>query len=175
MNETKIKMWERKFIVNGLPEPVIPSDSHLQIFDNYIIGTSLRLRKIRYPEVDSYEFSLEKLERAGSNYLLLFSSIELTREEYEKFSAFRGRETRKNRYKIGDLSETMSFDIYLGPLWGLNIGSYIFGTETEANDFNPPESMLTEVSSDDFFFGCNIVDLDFEKVREHLSQQKRGA
>ncbi len=170
MNGTKIQIWERKFVVSCLPNGRKPADSHLQIFDNYIGETNLRLRKIRNPENDGYEFSLDKIEQDAGNYSRFISKIGLTQEEYEKFSGFRGRETRKNRYFVDEEVKNVFVDVFLGPLWGLKIATYGFSSESEASSFKLQDTFVAEVSSNEFYFGKNIVDSSFESIREELNK-----
>src|SRR5258705_7972383 len=40
---------ERRYLLQDLPEGLTRADYHLQITDNYISGTRLRLRKVRDP------------------------------------------------------------------------------------------------------------------------------
>ena len=43
MNKTALTQFRRLFLIERLPEPLEPKSAHLQIFDNYIEGTRLRL------------------------------------------------------------------------------------------------------------------------------------
>jgi CYTH domain-containing protein len=41
---------ERRYLLQDLPEGLTRADPHVQITDNYITGTRLRLRKVRDPK-----------------------------------------------------------------------------------------------------------------------------
>jgi len=49
MNKTALPEYYRLFLIERLPEPLTPAGAHLQLFDNYIENTRLRLRLIRDP------------------------------------------------------------------------------------------------------------------------------
>ena len=40
MNKTAQTELHRLFLIDGLPEPLMPASSHLQLFDNYIENTT---------------------------------------------------------------------------------------------------------------------------------------
>ena len=45
---------ERRYLLQDLPEGLSRADHHLQITDNYITGTRLRLRKVRDPQTNKW-------------------------------------------------------------------------------------------------------------------------
>jgi len=49
MNKTAQTELHRLFLIERLPDPLLPASSHLQIFDNYIENTRMRLRQIHDP------------------------------------------------------------------------------------------------------------------------------
>src|SRR5918912_3220801 len=49
---------ERKFLLRELPEPLTRASEHVQIWDNYITNTRLRLRRIRVPKTKEYILKL---------------------------------------------------------------------------------------------------------------------
>jgi CYTH domain-containing protein len=162
---------ERKFLVRGLPEAVAPAEAHLQIFDNYLPGTDLRLRKERNPSTEQYEFFIDKVSRMNPNQLEL-SRIELSKEEYDTFSNFRGREIRKNRYEITCGDSKYFFDVFLGSLKGLFTATTdSFGTSGN-NGGNLPTGSVGEITGDKFFEGQNLVKMDIEKVLAYLNEKE---
>ena len=46
--------------------------------------------------------------------------MNLNEAEYEHFKPFEGNEIRKNRYFHEYDGRIFEFDVYLGPLWGIN-------------------------------------------------------
>src|SRR5436309_3166585 len=45
---------ERRYLLQDLPEGLTRASHHLQITDNYISGTRLRLRKVRDPQTNKW-------------------------------------------------------------------------------------------------------------------------
>jgi len=45
---------ERRYLLPDLPEGLSRADHHLQITDNYITGTQLRIRKVRDPKTNKW-------------------------------------------------------------------------------------------------------------------------
>ncbi len=45
---------ERRYLLQDLPEGLSRADRHLQITDNYITGTRLRIRKVRDPKTNKW-------------------------------------------------------------------------------------------------------------------------
>ena len=45
---------ERRYLLRDLPEGVMRADPHLQITDNYITGSRLRIRKVRDPHTNKW-------------------------------------------------------------------------------------------------------------------------
>src|SRR6185436_8139769 len=49
---------ERRYLLSDLPEGLTRADPHLQITDNYLTGTRLRLRKVREPRTNKWTVKL---------------------------------------------------------------------------------------------------------------------
>src|SRR6266540_1447189 len=49
---------ERRYLLQDLPEELTRASPHVQITDNYITGTRLRLRKIRDPQTNKWTVKL---------------------------------------------------------------------------------------------------------------------
>ena len=94
------------------------------------------------------------------------AEIFLNETEYHIFERFEGREIRKNRYFHEYDGCAFAFDIFLGPLWGLNIARVEFESVEALRDFEPPPFTLLEVSNVPLFLGENLVDKNFEQVKE---------
>ncbi len=175
MDKGKYTVFKRRFLVEGLPPGHSPSEPHLQIFDNFPKGSELRLRKIRNPETREWEFFLEKDIQANEDpRKRQFEQIILSETEYTLFEGFRGRETRKNRYHLGKIVPGYFIDIYLGKLWGLNIATFWSEEESTIDLIQKPELAVREITGEEFFEGKTITDLEFEDIREYLTQKKGG-
>ena len=98
MNKTYADEFQRVFMLQNLPEPLERSSSHLQIFDNYIENTRLRIRSVRSPETKEWTFILQ--QRFSVNERLShwkIAEIYLNEAEHQVFEIFEGREIKKKR------------------------------------------------------------------------------
>ena len=168
MNEADYKTeFRRAFLLADLPEPLTRASEHLQLFDNYIKDTRLRLRYIRFPQTKQWSRFLEKRFPAVGNDLRIWktSSIDLNEEEYQAFERFEGREIRKNRYFYETNGKVFEIDVYLGDLWGLCVAKVFFETTEEMDAFEKPEIALTEITDNFFLTDENLVGRNFAYVQ----------
>lgn len=170
MDKTYRNELRRVFLIHGLPEPLTPASSHLQIFDNYIENTRMRLRSARVPQTKQWTWILQQrfpLENYGRWKI---AEIYLNEAEHQVFELFEGREIRKNRYFF-DLSErTLEIDIYLGRLWGLNLAKVIFESYEDFENFETPSFAVMEVTNAGFFCGENLVEKNFADVQAEFAR-----
>lgn len=172
MNKTAQSEIHRTFLIEKLPEPLTPASSHLQLFDNYIENTRIRLRSIRDPYTKSWTRILQQRFTPAENdpALTKLSELYLNDEEYAAFERFEGREIRKNRYFHEFDGRMIEFDIYLGTLWGLGTAKAEFRDANGLTDFEPPPFAVLEITGDTFFSGWNLVDKNFEDVQAEVKK-----
>lgn len=172
MDKTNRTEMHRAFLIEGLPDPLTRASAHLQIFDNYIEGTRLRIRSVRDPETAAWTRILQQRFPAndGDLSVLKFSEIYLNDAEHAHFEVFEGTEIRKNRYFHEFDGRNFAFDVYLGKLWGLNIARVEFETAAELDRFEPPPFAVVEITNDPFFLGDILVEKSFEDVRSEVSK-----
>ena len=170
MNKTAQTELHRLFLIEGLPEPLTPASSHLQLFDNYIESTRIRLRQIRDPYSKAWTRILQQRfpfdETHGT--VTKLAEMYLNEAEYAAFERFQGREIRKNRYFHEIDRVSVAFDIYLGPLWGLNTARVDFESRETMDSYLPPPFFIYEVSNNPFFAGENLVVNRFADVQAHV-------
>lgn len=162
----------RTFLIEALPEPLTRASSHLQIFDNYIHGTRLRLHGVRVPEKKEWTNTLQQRFplHNGDGAEWKIAEIHLNEAEHEHLRIFEGTEIRKNRYFHEFDGRMFAFDVYLGPLWGLNRARVEFETKEELQDFIPPPFAVFEVTNEVFFFDENLVERKFEDVQAEMAR-----
>ena len=162
---------ERKFLLQQLPEPLTRAGKHVQIWDNYITNTRLRLRKIRVPETKEYILKLAQKFAPDASDLsrTLITNTYLSPAEYEVLSIFEGNEIRKNRYPYEHEGRAYAIDVFLGALWGLILAETTFETAEEMKDFEPPPFAFMEVTDNEIFTGGNLVNLSFEEIRQKIT------
>ncbi|HEX8137285.1 MAG TPA: hypothetical protein VF544_06815 [Pyrinomonadaceae bacterium] len=168
---------ERRFLLRDLPEPLTRASEHVQIWDNYIGGTRLRLRRVRVPRTKERTWKLtQKYAPAPPDFSrTIITNIYLSAAEYEVLSVFEGNEIRKNRYPFEHEGRRYSIDIFLGSLWGLVLAETGFETDEEMNRFTPPSFAVREVTEDEMFTGARLVELSIDEIRAELkARHKEG-
>lgn len=174
MSDINKTSFIRTFLVNGLPGQITTRDSHLQIFDNYVEDTRLRIRRIRNPETNLWVRVLEQrllvnLEKPSQRSIV---QVYLDESEYEVLKKLHGSEIRKNRYLFKPDDKVFKIDVYLGKLRGLNIATAEFDAEKAMHTLEYPDFAIKEVSNDRFFLGENLIEKEFADVQNHLSREK---
>jgi hypothetical protein len=185
MNKTFGTEIRRTFLLEGLPEPLKPADEHLQFFDNYIDNTRLRLRTIRSPKAEKpkeWTYVLEQRFAVSEDFTAWnVSEIYLNEQEHYIFEQFEGREVRTNervetnelrfnRYFFDYESKKIEIDIFLQPLWGLNIAKVYFESFEEMHAFEKPHFAVLEVTQNEFFIGKNLVGKSLADVKEAIAK-----
>lgn len=171
MNKTALTQVRRIFLIEKLPEPLEPKSAHLQIFDNYIDGTRLRLRLVRDPHSKNWTRILQQnINDDAHPGVSNIAEIHLNETEYSNFEQFEGSEIRKNRYFHDFDNASFAFDVYLGALWGLHTAIVEFENAREMEEFEPPTFAVFEVTGDPFFFGKSLVAKKFDDVQTRVSQ-----
>jgi CYTH domain-containing protein len=166
---------ERRFLLRDLPEGLTRASEHVQIWDNYITGTRLRLRQIRVPATKERRWKLtQKYAPAPPDFSrAVITNMYLSPQEYETFGVFAGNEIRKNRYPFEHEGRKYGIDMFLGPLWGLVLAETSFETDEEMDGLSVPPFAVAEVSRDEMFTGGKLAYLTIEDLQAHLS--KRGS
>ena len=165
---------ERRFLLRDLPEPLTRASEHVQIWDNYITNTRLRLRKIRVPKTKEYVLKLtQKYAPAPPDFSrTVITNIYLSPAEYEVLSIFEGNEIRKNRYPFEHEGRAYSIDIFLGALWGLVLAETSFETDEEMRDFTLPSFAVADVTEDELFTGARLVEITIDDLRAELERRR---
>jgi CYTH domain-containing protein len=157
---------ERRFLLTELPVP--RNSPHTQIWDNYLLGTNLRLRKMRVPERDEYTLKLTKKQVIAPDDFsrCRITNTYLTADEYNRLAPLfaTGREIRKNRYPFEFEGYNYSVDFFLGPLWGLVLAEIEFAAEEETDAFAPPSFAAREVTQEGDFSGGRLCQLTVEDL-----------
>src|SRR2546423_7398161 len=112
---------ERRYLLRDLPKGLTRADHHLQITDNYITGTRLRIRKVRDPKTNKWvvKFTQKFAPNTHDFSRTIITKTYLSAIEAETLSMFAANEIRKNRYKFECEGRTFSIDMFIGDLVGL--------------------------------------------------------
>ncbi|HEY0005748.1 MAG TPA: hypothetical protein VGB17_13140 [Pyrinomonadaceae bacterium] len=168
---------ERRFLLADLPEGLTRASEHLQIWDNYITNTRLRLRQIRVPRTKEYTWKLtQKFAPAPQDFSrTIITNIYLSRYEYEVMEVFAGNEIRKNRYPFEHQGRAFGIDVFLGPLWGLILAETSFDSDEEMDGFALPGFARLDVTNDELFTGGKLAYLSFDEIRAELERRAQGS
>ena len=182
MNKTYQTELRRLFLIRDLPEPLVRASSHLQIFDNYIENTRLRLRSMRSPDTKEWSYHLQQRFPLGNDFShWKIAEIYLNEAEHKIFEPFEGREInkneraetneiRKNRYFYDLDGRQIEIDLFLGELWGLNLVRVVFETEKDFKNFELPPFVIAEVTDNQFFSGENLVGKHFTDIQAEFAR-----
>ena len=181
MDKTTRIETRRIFLLRNLPEPLTRASRHLQIFDNYIENTRLRLRSVRVPKTKTWTWILQQIEFSGDLSRRTLAEIYLNETEHAAFEMFEGREVsknervetneiRKNRYFYDFDGTEIEIDLFLGELWGLITAQISFENADELEFFNPPPFAAAEVTNREFFTGRNLIGKTFADVQKELEK-----
>ena len=164
---------ERRYLLRDLPEGMTRADPHLQITDNYITGTRLRLRKVRDPRTNKWTVKFTQKYAPDPNDLsrTLITNTYLNAPESEILSVFDTNEIRKNRYPFEFEGHKFSVDMFLGDLFGLVLAEVSFETDEELDNFPKPPFALADVTNEPLFSGGRLCDLTFSDVRAEISER----
>ena len=165
---------ERRYLLKDLPEGLTRADPHLQITDNYITGTRLRLRKVRDPRTNKWtvKFTQKFTPNPDDLSRTIITNTYLNPLEAETLSVFNSNEIRKNRYYFDFEGRRFSVDMFLGDLFGLVLAEVGFETDEELDNFRKPPFALAEVTSEPLFTGGRLWELTFPEVREAILRSR---
>ena len=163
---------ERRYLLQDLPAGLTRADHHLQITDNYITGTRLRIRKVRNPKTNKWivKFTQKFAPDPADLSRTIITNIYLNAIEAETLSVFEANEIRKNRYRFPFAGREFSIDMFLGDLFGLVMAEVSFETDEELESFQMPPFAIAEVTNNEIFSGGKLSELTFEDIRNEIEQ-----
>ena len=163
---------ERRYLLRDLPEGLTRADHHLQITDNYITGTRLRIRKVRDPKTNKWvvKFTQKFAPNRDDLSRTIITNIYLSAIEAETLSIFNANEIRKNRYKFESEGRTFSIDMFLGDLFGLVLAETGFESDEEMDSLPLPSFALADVTNDELFTGGRLSELTFVDLQREIER-----
>jgi len=162
---------ERRYLLRDLPEGLGRADHHLQITDNYITGTRLRLRKVRDPKTNKWivKFTQKFAPDPEDLSRTIITNTYLNAAEAERLAIFEANEIRKNRYPFEFEGHQFSIDMFLGDLLGLVLAEISFESDEELDSFPQPHFALADVTNNEMFTGGRLSELSFEDIRNQIA------
>ena len=167
---------ERRYLLQDLPEGLTRADHHLQITDNYITGSRLRIRKVRDPRTNKWTVKFtQKFAPDPTDLSRTFiTNTYLNAVEAEVLSIFNSNEIRKNRYYFEYERQKFSVDMFLGDLFGLVLAEVSFDNDVELDAYSTPPFALADVTNNELFSGGKLCELTFSDVREEIRRPDFG-
>jgi len=161
---------ERRYLLQDLPEGLTRADPHVQITDNYLTGTRLRLRKVREPQTNKWTVKLTQKFAPDANDLsrTITTNIYLTALETEMLAISDANEIRKNRYPFEFEGSQFSVDMFLGDLFGLVLAEVSFETDQELANYPQPHFAIADVTNNELFTGGKLCQITFADIREAI-------
>ena len=163
---------ERRYLLRDLPAGLTRADHHLQITDNYITGTRLRIRKVRDPKTNKWvvKFTQKFAPDTDDFSRTIITNTYLSAIEAETLSMFAANEIRKNRYRYEFAGRTFSIDMFLGELFGLVLAETGFETDEEMAGFPLPSFAVADVTNNELFTGGRLSELTFADVQREIER-----
>ena len=166
---------ERRYLLRDLPEGMTRADPHLQITDNYMTDSRLRLRKVREPRTNKWtvKFTQKFAPNPDDLSRTIITNTYLNALEAEVLSSiFNSNEIRKNRYPFEFDGRNFSVDMFLGDLFGLVLAETSFETDEELDNFSAPPFALADVTNEPLFSGGRLCELTFSDVRAEIAKRR---
>src|SRR5258705_4301152 len=162
---------ERRYLLQDLPEGLTRASPHVQITDNYLTGTRLRLRKVRDPQTNKWTVKLtQKFPVNPKDFSrTIITNTYLNALEAEMLAVFEANEIRKNRYAFEFAGRRFSVDMFIGDLFGLVLAEVSFETDEELDNFPKPPWALADVTNNEVFTGGKLCELTFEDIRNEVA------
>ena len=166
---------ERRYLLRDLPEGLTRADPHLQITDNYMTDSRLRLRKVREPRTNKWtvKFTQKFAPNPDDLSRTIITNTYLNALEAEVLSSiFNSNEIRKNRYPFEFDGRNFSVDMFLGDLFGLVLAETSFETDEDLDNFSAPPFVLADVTNEPLFSGGRLCELTFSDVRAEIAKRR---
>ena len=163
---------ERRYLLHDLPEGLSRADHHLQITDNYITGTRLRIRKVRDPQTNKWivKFTQKFAPNPADFSRTIITNTYLNAIEAETLSIFAANEIRKNRYKFEFEGREFAVDMFIGDLFGLVLAETSFDNDEELDNFSAPPFAVADVTNNETFTGGRLSELSIEEVGNEITK-----
>ena len=165
---------ERRYLLKDLPEGMSRTDPHVQITDNYLTGTRLRIRKVREPRTNKWtvKFTQKFAPDEADLSRTVITNTYLNATEAELLSIFNANEIRKNRYYFDYEGRRFCVDMFLGDLFGLVLAEVSFDSDEELKSYSKPPFALAEVTGNELFSGGRLSELTFADVRAEIVEKQ---
>jgi CYTH domain-containing protein len=161
---------EKRYLLRELPAEINRADAHLQITDNYIMGTRLRIRKVRDPKTNKWVVKFtQKFAPDGTDFArTTITNIYLNAIEADTLAVFGSNEIRKNRYPFEFEGRRFTIDVFLGDLLGLILAETSFDNDAEMDAFPLPSFAVADVTNNRAFTGGKLCEMTLNDIRKEI-------
>lgn len=162
---------ERRFLVRALPAEVASGASSWEIFDRYLPGTRLRLRRMESSDGLKVVRKLtQKYSEAGAPAVeTTITNLYLTEAEYQALETLGGKLIRKHRYTVDYEGRHYSVDVFDDHLRGLILAEAEAETSDALAELDLPPFFEMDVTADPFFTGGALCTVSADQLRQHLA------
>ena len=163
---------ERRYLLQDLPEGLTRASPHVQITDNYLTGTRLRMRKIRDPQTNKWVVKLtQKFAPDSKDFSrTTITNIYLNALEAETLAMFQENEIRKYRYPFEFAGRKFAVDMFLGDLFGLVLAEVSFDNDEDLANFPKPSFAVADVTNNEVFTGGKLSESTLDDIREEIER-----
>jgi CYTH domain-containing protein len=139
---------EQRWVLSSLPASI---SEPKEVLDRYVIGTSLRLRRVESPDEVLFKLTQKIRVDATSPERVRLTNMYLSHDEFALLAELPARVVRKTRWRGQVQARRLAVDQFLDKLEGLVLA------EIELDDAEPwlalPEGAVMDVTTDDRFSG----------------------
>ena len=152
---------ERRFLLARFPSNATVVRNR-RITDNYIEGTTLRLRKQVYNDgLDTFKLTQKLPARGDGAQQGFITSMYLTEDEFQVLAQLPARKLAKTRFSV----PPFGIDVFDGALQGLILAEAEFDSAAAAEAQAIPSFAVGEVSADDRFTGGQLVRASRQEIQ----------
>lgn len=158
---------EQRWTVDQLPADARPAG---EILDRYIIGTSLRLRRVETEQGVTLKLGQKVRTDPGDAEVVKLTNIYLSATEYTVLAALPAAVLRKTRWKLRCDGVTIAIDEFHGRLGGLLLAEVELGIDETR--LATPGFAVRDVTNDDRFSGGALAFASDESLSALLAAEK---
>jgi CYTH domain-containing protein len=169
VNMTEVIELELSYLASAIPDGVRTSHGQ-ELVDIYFPAEEthpkLRIRK----KSGVYELTKKSLVTTDDFGQQTEENIALTKQEFNALALGAGKSLSKTRYVLPYKNANAEIDIFSGPLSGLVIIEFEFGSLAEKNAFEMPSFCLADVTQESFIAGGVLAGKSYSDISDDLDR-----
>jgi CYTH domain-containing protein len=163
---------ERRFLLQGLPDDFDSSGTFVRIFDLYLTGTRLRLRRMESPSgaVLAYKLGQKYHLPEQEAHQSIMTNLYLNEAEYNLLAKLAGDTLMKRRHPYLHSGYSYGIDLFDGELSGLILAEIEQYPGQEIQSLPVPEFAVKEVTGEIRFSGAELAGLTRQEFLQWSSE-----